>query len=186
MSESPSCSAGQEYRFPHVDPRNEACVDHILKLTRGLARRRFAGWRDVDERVADAQSVAWEFAQQGKGTPATVAYLAIRRAASNGQFSRSRRSIDHHQIGPKAMRKIGGDHAPALAPNPAEEVTVRLHFDQWVNQLSPRLRRVAMLLATGLNTVDVTEIIGITRGGISMIRRELIADYRVFAGNGGL
>ncbi|MCA9051691.1 MAG: hypothetical protein KDA89_23295, partial [Planctomycetaceae bacterium] len=87
---------------------------------------------------------------------------------------------------PKAMRKIGIGHAPAPAVNPAEEVTVRLHFDQWMNQLSPRLRRVAMLLAAGLNTVDVAEIIGITRGGVSMIRRELIADYRGFAGDGGL
>ncbi|MCA9050605.1 MAG: hypothetical protein KDA89_17830, partial [Planctomycetaceae bacterium] len=110
-------------------------------------------------------------------TPATVAHFAIRRVASNGQFSRARRSIDNNPVGPRPTCRVPNDFHSISTVDPAEAATVRLHFDEWMNQLSPRLRRVAMLLATGLNTVEVAEIVGITRGGISMIRRELIADY---------
>ena len=57
---------------------------------------------------------------------------------------------------------------------------MRVDFEAWLDQLPSRLQRVAMLLATGLNTVDVAQIIGCTRGNISGIRKQLIVDYSLF------
>lgn len=179
MSEALPSSAEGIYRFESVDPQNEECIDCILQLTRCLASRRFAGRWDREDRVNDSVSVAWEFAQQGRGTPATVAFFAIRRVVSHGQFSRSRRSIDHTQPGRTIQRT--GDYAVAAGePDPARLAVMRVDFEAWLDQLPSRLQRVAMLLATGLNTVDVAQIIGCTRGNISGIRKQLIADYSLF------
>ena len=95
------------YEFTHVDPDNPRCVEQILELTRALAWRRFGGEWNAAELVEDAVSLAWEFSQQGRGTPATVAMFAIRRAASGGQFSRSVRSVDHRQPHPSRRRREG-------------------------------------------------------------------------------
>ena len=57
---------------------------------------------------------------------------------------------------------------------------MRVDFEAWLDQLPSRLQRVAILLATGLNTVDIARIIGCTRGNISGIRKQLIIDYSLF------
>lgn len=169
------------YKFEYVDPADDECLEHILTLTRCLAWKRFRGQWDVQERVNDSVSVAWEFAQAGRGTPATVARFAIRRVACRGQFSRSTCSVDHNQPGRTARRR-GDDDMTSSETDPADEAVVRADYEAWLAQLPPRLHRVAMLLGTGLNTVEVAKIIGCTRGNISGIRQQLNADYQLFHG----
>ena len=179
VSETLPSSAARIHRFESVDPQNPECISHILQLTRCLALRRFAGRWDKEDCVNDSVSRAWELAQLGRGTPATVAYFAIRNVASNGQFSRSRRSIDHTQPGRKA-KQTGDCITSSVEPDPATLAVMRVDFEAWLDQLPSRLQRVAILLATGLNTVDIAQIIGCTRGDISGIRKQLIVDYSLF------
>jgi len=179
VSEVLPSSATRIHRFESVDPQNPECIDHILQITRCLARRRFSGEWDKEDRVNDSVSRAWEIAKLGRGTPATVAYFAIRNVASNGQFSRSRRSIDHTQPGQTATR-TGDCIASSVEPDPATLAVIKVDFEAWLDQLPNRLQRVAILLATGLNTVDIARIIGCTRGNISGIRKQLIIDYSLF------
>ena len=177
--EALSSSATRIHRFESVDPQNPACINHILQLTRCLALRRFAGRWDKEDRANDSVSGAWELAQLGRGNPATVAYFAIRNVASNGQFLRSRRSINHTQPG-RTAKQTEDCIASSVEPNPASLAVTRVDFDALLDQLPSRLQRVAILLATGLNSVDVAEIIGCTRGNISGIRKQLIIDYSLF------
>lgn len=56
-------------------------------------------WRMREDERFDAISIAWEFAQAGRGTPKSIAWYAIQRVRSARRFPGSSRSIDHPKRG---------------------------------------------------------------------------------------
>ena len=181
LSEQPP-SAQTPHEFSHVDPDNPRCVQVILELTKGLAWRRFGRQPNAEEMVQDAMSVAWEFAQLGKGTPWTVVTFAIRRVASGGQFSRSVQSVDHRQPHPTRRRRDFFDEAKlgSNGANPAEVAAFRIDFQDWWATLTRRQQEVVSTLAVGNNTVEAAQILGCTRGGVSVMRGTLAKKYEAF------
>jgi hypothetical protein len=66
---------------------------------------------------------------------------------------------------------------------PAEAAAVRLDFAAWLQRLSPRDRRVALLLASGESTSLVAQCFQVTPGRVSQLRRELSDDWHIFVGD---
>ena len=60
---------------------------------------------------------------------------------------------------------------------PAELAASRIDFADFMKSLGKRTRKIAELLAVGETTNRVAEIIGVTAGRISQIRRELQAQW---------
>ena len=144
-------------------------LDQATQIIRQMSR----GLRLTDEEVSDAISYAWEFAQSGKGTPGTLAWYAIKRVRSARRFAGSSRSIDH----PK-HRNVRYDAEPGSpvysdADNPARIAGFRMDFGSWRERLPDRLQRVVDLLAAGETTGRTAELVGVTPGRISQLRKEL-------------
>ncbi len=60
---------------------------------------------------------------------------------------------------------------------PAELAASRIDFTDFMKSLGKRTHKIAELLAVGETTNRVAEIIGVTAGRISQIRRELQAKW---------
>ena len=63
---------------------------------------------------------------------------------------------------------------------PADEACFRVDFDEWLEGLPARDRRVAELLATGEMTGEVARMAGISPARVSQLRRELAASWQEF------
>ena len=59
----------------------------------------------------------------------------------------------------------------------------RVDLEAWLVTLDERHRTVAQQLASGLNTLDVSKLHGVTRGRISQLREELIDAWERFQGD---
>jgi hypothetical protein len=66
--------------------------------------------------------------------------------------------------------------------NPADVACLCVDFEEWLDQLDSRHRLVAELLASGERTCDVADRLGVTRGRISQMRRELDDTWAHFQG----
>jgi FixJ family two-component response regulator len=65
---------------------------------------------------------------------------------------------------------------------PADVVRVRLDFNDWLNTLSRRNRRVAKFLTLGNRTSDAARKFGVSQGRVSQLRKELKAAWDKFTG----
>ena len=63
---------------------------------------------------------------------------------------------------------------------PADEACFRVDFDNWLEGLPARDRRVAELLSTGEMTSEVARMVGISPARVSQLRRELAAGWQEF------
>lgn len=133
---------------------------------------------DREQKICDAQSVAWEFFQTAgpTATPQTIAAFAIRHVASGRQFRESSRSI----TGPNPRRRpkprrAGFDPSAIFreGANPARVVCFRDLYQVWLETLNDRQRKVVELLANGDRTEEAAAKCGLTPGRISQIRREV-------------
>lgn len=155
----------------------------VLPIVTHWAKHRWRRDPDRDDKVCDAQSLAWEFFQAAdeRATPQSIAYYAIRHVAVGRQFQESARSI----TGPNPRRRDKPRRAvfdPSqvfrTGDDPARVAAFRDLYRVWLSTLSSRQRRVVELLATG-ERADVTAAqCGLSPGRISQIRRELEKRWR--------
>ncbi|MEX1224392.1 MAG: hypothetical protein WEA31_07580 [Pirellulales bacterium] len=68
--------------------------------------------------------------------------------------------------------------------SPADIAAVRIDFAAWLRSLPDRLRRIALFLASGETTSAAAKQFGLTPGRISQMRRELMAAWEAFHGEG--
>lgn len=150
----------------------------ILPLVTHWAKHRWRGDPEREEKVCDAQSVAWEFFQAAdeRATPQSIAAFAIRRVAIGRQFRESARSI----TGPNPRRRIKPQRAvfdPSqifrTGDDPARVAAFRDLYRVWLTTLNSRQRMVVELLVMGERTDVTAAQCGVTPGRISQIRREL-------------
>ena len=66
---------------------------------------------------------------------------------------------------------------------PAEIAALRMDFSAWFTTLSLRDQRLAKLLAVGESTGRVAQMLRITSGRVSQLRRELYASWVQFTGD---
>ena len=69
--------------------------------------------------------------------------------------------------------------------SPADEACFRVDFQEWLESLPGRDRRVAELLATGEATGAVARMVGVSPGRVSQLRRELAKNWQMFQGESG-
>jgi hypothetical protein len=144
--------------------------------------RRFAKLRHLPEdQVADAASYAWEYAQAGRGTPASIAWYAVKRVLSWRRFPQSERSLDGppSRTGSKPERDVWFDVERYAEPNrdPAEIAGFWIDFTDWRGCLPGRMREIADVLVTGETTQAAAQRFGVSEGRISQIRQWLKDSY---------
>jgi hypothetical protein len=76
---------------------------------------------------------------------------------------------------------LAGDNSVS----PADEAAFRIDFQEWLDGLPGRDRRVAELLATGEATGAVARMVGVSSGRVSQLRRELAESWGEFQGEAG-
>jgi hypothetical protein len=69
--------------------------------------------------------------------------------------------------------------------SPADEACFQIDFEDWLDGLPGRDRRVAELLAAGEMTGDVVWMVGVSPGRVSQLRRELAESWQEFQGETG-
>lgn len=160
-----------------------ASIEDTLDAAERYARNKFAGRWDADEKVADAMSVAWEFAMKygERAWPERLAALAVRRVSQNRQFRIDTRTVDAPNRAPRT-RDLDFDLNDlfSIDDNPADVAAFRIDFADWFASLSETKRSICETLASGESTADAALRCGVSRGRISQIRRELEDSYRDF------
>ncbi len=63
-----------------------------------------------------------------------------------------------------------------------DQIAIRMDFRSWLESLGRRTRRIAVDLAKGFRTSEVSRKYGVTPGRISQLRRELQVSWQVFQG----
>ena len=163
-------------RFERVDPEDPRCLRCLFELTAAYARTRFAGFPNAEDLVLDAISLAWENVNAyGKGTPYTVARLAVRQAADGRQFSRSSISVDESHAGRRRSRRtsLPIDVVPSTSADPAQDALTRVEFERWLATLQSHEQAAVRARIAGYTDQEIAEQIGFTRGGVQMLRARL-------------
>lgn len=169
---------------------NEPTLGELaMQVAAKLARKRFRGYPDQAERVADSQSTAWELAlTAGPGaTPGTVAKYAVRRVVVGRQLPESARSVTGPNPNGKAKPKRSDFNPERVADrqgSPGTWVPFALDYEAWRGRLPDRKRAVADALALGDRTEEAAQRFDCSDGRISQIRRELKEDWSAFQGAG--
>ena len=65
---------------------------------------------------------------------------------------------------------------------PADEAAFRVDYAEWLEDLAPRRRRTAELLAAGHGTLEVAKDVGVSAAAISQARTALCESWRRFQG----
>jgi hypothetical protein len=65
---------------------------------------------------------------------------------------------------------------------PAETAASRIDFAEWLKQLPTKKRKLAMILAVGETTSAAAKKLGVTRGRVSQLRRELMNSWFAYQG----
>lgn len=159
-------------------------LERAMDVTRRVARKVFRVYPDREERIADAVSFAWEFAQTAgpDATPSTIKHYAIRRVRS-GTFRGSERSIEHQRPRGRqpAQRVVFAiEDFARVGDDPAVLAQVRIDVAAWWCTLPHLKRTVARLLAAGFRTEEVAQFVGKTEGRISQMRGELLKSWREY------
>lgn len=163
---------------------NSELMERALQKTRKRAGQVFRNFPDREDRIADAVSIAWEFARTAgpDATPGTIKHYAMRRVCS-GTFRGSERSIEHQRPrGRQAAQRsaITVMDFASVGDDPAVIVQVKLDVAAWLHTLPPLKRTVARRLAVGYRTEEVARFVGKTEGRISQIRNELLISWREY------
>lgn len=161
---------------------NSKLMERALQKTRSAACRAFRNFPDREDRIADAISIAWQFALTAgpDATPGSIRRYAIRRVRC-GTFRGSERSIEHQhprRRQPARRSAFAIEDFASVGDDPAVLTQVKLDFVAWFATLTPFKRAVARRLAAGFRTEEVARFVGKTEGRISQIRRELLVSWR--------
>lgn len=195
-----SCSPAQAVNHSH-EP-----FLHMLPAIQRQARHAF---RDLDseartemvaEVVATAFAIYHRLVDQGKAELAYATPLAnfgIRRARTGrkvgghlnvndvtGRHCRLHKGVcvgrlDGRSEEDGAWEEILVEDRHA---GPAAVASIRIDFNQWLQHLSDRKRRIAVLLATGESTQEAARHFQVSAARISQLRGELKASWQEFQG----
>ena len=86
-------------------------------------------------------------------------------------------SLDHYDREEMGWREIVVEDKYS---GPDVIAATRIDFNDWLNSLTDRERKVATTLATGESTGAVAKMIGVSAGRISQLRRELMETWDAF------
>ena len=181
----------------------------LLPTVESVARLYFRHVRSPDaklDRLAEATAVAWSWylrlVQRGRDPalfPVTFSQLAARSVASGRRLCGQERARD--ALSPVCQRRRGFVVAPlpdgtamvgnvfddALADNTRtpvpDQVQFRLDFPRWRKSLGRGRRALVDAMAAGHRTTDLAEMINLSLGRVSQVRRELADSWRTFCGD---
>jgi hypothetical protein len=63
-----------------------------------------------------------------------------------------------------------------------DQIALRMDFRSWLESLGRRTRRIALDMARGFRTSEISQKYSVTQGRISQLRRELHASWQLFQG----
>jgi DNA-directed RNA polymerase specialized sigma24 family protein len=161
-------------------------TERAVQMARVAAGYAFGRQPDCEERIADAVSSAWEFAQSAgpEATPGSIVHYAIRRVKSARMHHGSERSIEHPRPrGREPARRFGLQVAADFArvgDDPALIAMANLDVAAWLTTLPPLKRAVARLAAAGYGTQEIARRFRKSEARISQIRSELRESWREF------
>lgn len=161
--------------------QREELQTQAMQLAGVAARFAFGRRADREERIADAVSTAWEFAQKAGplATPKSIVYYAI-RAVKRGP-RRSEFGIDHPR--PRTRPPVKRESIDLTdwshpGDDPADIVQAIMDVATWWLTLNHQQRTVARLYAAGFRTQEIARRLKKTEGRISQIRGRLRESYR--------
>jgi hypothetical protein len=184
---------GIQREFAEALPRIEGLAGAYLRMRPGERK---------DEAIAETVALAWrayrDLALQGRDVVKLLGKIV--------EFSAKRVRCGGRLVGMQPVRDVMSDTArfrhkyrvgslplsdaedanPEItdalrdASSPADEATFRVDLEAWLDGLDERREAVARQLASGLNTVEVARLHGVTRGRISQLREDLINSWERF------
>ncbi len=136
----------------------------------------------------DAESVAFELEATAPPhvTPASIAFMAVKRVRIGRQHKESVRSIttsryDKRSKRPKNLRQISMELKDLQSrENPAEVAGFWIDYQSWLATYDDRKRRIAEALAVGGRTGEVAKEFGVSAGRIAQMRREFEDSWDIF------
>lgn len=145
-----------------------------VEIAHNLALRELRCFGDFEDRVANAGSLAWEYAQTAgpNATPGTIAWFAVRRAGSSSPLHRGKRSIDHprHEL---RRETINVEWSCDSGTDPALIVQAQLDFEAWLESLSAKERLIAVLYWNGYRTGEIATVLRWTYHQVWFCRKRL-------------
>jgi hypothetical protein len=177
-----------------IDELQAAFMESYGKIE-GHARRKFNYLHgdDLDEAVAETVALAWAAYHrlfiQGRaieGKRGGVAIFSAKSVAFGSQLVGQHPVNDvmspagraGHCLGPPREDEWVDDESPAAL------ATFRVDLEEWLSGLDDRPRAVAEQLLSGLNTVEVARLQGVSRMMIYFIRQDLWEAYEELFGEG--
>jgi hypothetical protein len=189
-------------------PSHATVADAFVQMLPGLRRRlwsAFAGFQREQREDALQETLAssflafarlWERDRSHLAAPRALAGYAIKRWFDGRRvgcsmnckdvtspYARRLHSLRVVNLGDceAVVREIA--FADLRSPVPSI-VALRVDFPEWLRQLTPRNREVALALARGQSTREVAQTSGLSCARVSQLRRELHNSWREFHGEG--
>jgi len=188
--------------LPHAATAGDAFVQMLPGLRRRL-RPAFAGFQPEQREDAIQEALAncftalarlWERNRRHLAAPAALARYAIaqwfdgRRIGSsmNGQdvsspYGQRRHGLSVASLGDFDAVTQQTVMADRRSPVP-EQAAFRIDFPEWLRQLPPRKRQVALALARGESSRNVALLSGLSCARVCGLRQELCQSWREFHG----
>ncbi len=191
---TPSSSACWQPEFLEILPLVERHARYFLRhLPRGEARD-----EALQEVVCNACVAYARLAEQGRAAVANPTSLARYGAAQYRVGCRVGAALNINDVCSTYCQRRKGVQIRSLTrwdeedcawkellvedrnATPADLAASRIDFAAFMASLSARTRRIAELLAVGETTSRVAELVGVTAGRISQLRRELQSAWDAF------
>jgi hypothetical protein len=195
-------------------PRRKLTPEHqrqflgMLPVIRKKARMAFQDLDPEGKEEATAEVIAVAYVmfvglvQQGREAlayPSVLAMYAVKRVRVGRKAATSLNANDvsseycqlrKHLSVERLDRYDGEDQAwrqivvEDKRTTPAEIAATRIDFQNWLGSLSSRLRKMAVVLATGETTTGAARRFGVSAGRVSQVRKELAESWEMFQGEG--
>lgn len=166
----------------------------MLPAIRAIAKARFRGNRDREDKVAEVVDIAWQqllrcIANQNRRyTANTLAVFACRRVACgrtlcSGKQTANTAGINPGSKAPELHRVHFADAIDYRHDAPFDVAAYRIDFPAWVRSLSRSLRRTLRALLRrnpGEREGDLARALGLSPSGLTRRKAELLASYYAF------
>ncbi len=168
-------------------------VRHHIRVMASVWLRRMP---DRSDAIADADGHAWAIWQAALGcgkhpaefhsVVAQYACRAVRQQRSlSNTVGRKRplpccclRAAEAGRMRRDAAELV--DAATSRGASVPDVAAMRVDFPEWLKTLPERTRQLAMDLAAGMRAKDAAEVMGVSEGRLSQMRRELADSWAVF------
>jgi hypothetical protein len=162
----------------------------MLPTIRKVARARFRAYRDAEDKIAEAEALAWKgyLACLRNGnrrfTAGTLANYACRQVRDGRRVARFKsRSVHGRPAREKGARRVTLRDFIDPRQDPGTIVRFKLDVPAWLATLPKALKRTvdAILSAgPGDRDMDVAARLGVSPGRLSQRRRELLRSWDEF------